>query len=564
MQKRWEITRAREDLIEDLSSSLGLGRAAAMLLSARQIDAGSAKSFLNPLLSSLSDPFELPGVERASARLWKAVGDGEKIVIHGDYDADGLTAATLLYSVLLVAGADVRIFIPDRFEDGYGLSVESASCVLAEGCDVLVTVDCGISSIDAAEFLFEREICLIVTDHHDPASSLPRAFCVIDPKLHPEHGHLLPLAGVGVAFKLSHGFVKYGREKSLGAGDTDLKTVLDLVALGTVADVVPLVGENRILVSAGLKQLALQRRPGIKALCDVAGIDIVNTGKIAFGLAPRINAAGRMENAEPALKLLSCKSIATAFRDAELLEGYNRERQKIEEHIFNEAVCKFPPEKAASRFSVTVAGKSWNPGVIGIVASRLVREYYRPAVVIAIDDEGNASGSCRSIPELNILEALDQCAEHLESYGGHPMAAGLRIRADKIDEFRERFEEASETRLEPESLVPKIKADGEISLCDLDPAFFSILKRIEPFGQGNPKPVFKISGLKINKVSPAGKKHSRGVFSDERGISLPFIAFGFDPASFGGSACNAMVSPQINRFRGFENPQLQVIDYRMV
>jgi single-stranded-DNA-specific exonuclease len=539
-------------------------RAVALLLAARGIAPEAVDGFFDTSLTSLSDPYRIPGIRDAAARIWAGIHRHEPIVIHGDYDTDGITATTLLSWVLRENGAVVSCFLPDRFDDGYGFTPESLQKAVADtGARLLLTVDCGITSVAAAAAAKALGVEVIVTDHHEPLPGmLPDVPLIINPKLHPETADLSLLAGVGVAFKLCHAFLKYGREQGFGGDRPDLRDGLDLVALGTIADIVPLIGENRILVRNGLKILQRQRRPGIRALCEMARLETeIKPSHVAFQLAPRLNAAGRLGNPGIALSLLTADSMGTAHRCARQLDDFNRQRQTAETLIYAEAESQLRAlPNLKERYSLMVAGPGWHLGVIGIVASRLAREYHRPVLVLSISD-GRAIGSGRSIDSLDLIATLSDCDDLTERFGGHPMAAGLAVSEENLATFGLRFEAAVRERLKPHHLIPRLAYDGEASLDEIDAGYFTAISDLEPFGNGNPRPIFRFNRVRPVRLATAAERHSRGFLADHHDHSLPFIAFGrcLDTLPTEGH-WDVLATPQINVFRGESTPQLEIID----
>ncbi|MBR2911647.1 MAG: DHH family phosphoesterase, partial [Lentisphaeria bacterium] len=399
--KTWKLAGIENtDEIKKMQTELGLPRPIAVYFSARGIGVKDVPDFLSPKLGNLSDPYRFPGIREASARLWEAISRREPILIHGDYDTDGITASALLAFVLRQNGATVYSFIPHRFDDGYGFTPESLDKALEAfgNCGVLVTVDCGITSCDAVKVAVERGIDVIITDHHEAGAELPEALAVINPKVYPELEDLQLLSGAGTAFKLSHAFIKYGRENNLGGFQTRLEEVLDYVALGTVADIVPLQGENRIMVKYGIEALRRQLRPGVRALIESSKLHSdLSPSDITFRMAPRINAAGRVGDANVALQLLESEHIVDAYNCASQLESFNRIRQEKEQEIYQEACEQIERNLAwQSPYALLVAGRDWHQGVIGIVASRLARDYTRPTIVLTIQGD-DAYGSGRSV-----------------------------------------------------------------------------------------------------------------------------------------------------------------------
>ena len=564
MEKIWETTAGvNENSVSELMMKNSIPKAVAMYMAARGLTADKVDSYLNVNLSELSDPFRFPGIQAAVERLWKAIQAREIILIHGDYDTDGITSTALLSWVLSKNGADVRSFLPHRFDDGYGFTPDTLLKAVESfdsRCKVLVTVDCGINSVDAVKEAQRQGIDVIITDHHEPGDQVPEALAIINPKIYSEMGDLHLLSGVGVSFKLSHAFVKYGREHNLGGFTTDLQEVLDFVALGTIADIVPLMGENRILVKHGMKILKKQIRPGIRALIEIAKIKTqLKPSDITFKLAPRINAAGRLGNANTALALLNSDNIVDAYRYAEILEDFNLKRQIKEQEIFNEAKQQIDTMLDLTKSkAIVVAGEGWHQGVIGIVASRLARDYNKPAIVLTIQGE-EAHGSGRSVGNLNLVQVLSSCSGLLTRYGGHPMAVGLGMTKEMISKFHEEFEKQVSVHIKEADLVNQVNYDGIVELRDLSEDFFSYLDRLEPFGHCNPPPVFRINRLEIVKIFPLNNGHCRGVFRDRSGECSDFIAFNRTMLALH-STWDIIASPQINDYYGDRKQQLQVID----
>ena len=439
--KNWKLSGIiDENQINAVKEKFHLPRPIAMFFVSRGISEDQIEGFINPRLGNLTDPYRFPGIEKAASRLWQAISDNEMILIHGDYDTDGITASALLALILRQNGAVVNSFIPHRFDDGYGFTPESLNKALdAFGkCGVLVTVDCGITSGEAVAAASAMGIDVIVTDHHEAGEVLPQALAVINAKVYPELEDLQLLSGAGAAFKLCHAFIKYGREHNLGGFQTQLEEVLDYVALGTVADIVPLLGENRIMVKYGIEALRRQLRPGVRALIESSKIrNDLSPSDITFRMAPRINAAGRVGDANVALQLLESNHIVDAYSYASQLESFNRIRQEKEQEIYQEAKEQIERNLAwQSPYALLVAGRNWHQGVIGIVASRLARDYNRPTIVLTIQDS-NAYGSGRSIPSLNLVEVLSHHSGLLERYGGHPMAVGVGLKTENIAPFFE-------------------------------------------------------------------------------------------------------------------------------
>ena len=549
-----------------LRQKFSLPRPVALFFAARGIDEEQIPDFLCPRLANLSDPYRFPRIQDAAARLWSAIANKEPILIHGDYDTDGITASALLALVLRQNGAEVHSFIPHRFDDGYGFTPESLQKALDSfgGCKVLVTVDCGITSCDAVRDAVSRGIDVIITDHHEAGAELPDALAVINPKVYPELEDLQLLSGAGAAFKLSHAFIKYGREHNLGGFQTRLEEVLDYVALGTVADIVPLLGENRIMVKFGIEILRKQLRPGVRALIESSKLrSELTPADITFRMAPRINAAGRVGDANVALQLLESEHIVEAYNCASQLESFNRIRQEKEQEIYQEACEQIERNLAwQSDYTLLVAGRDWHQGVIGIVASRLARDYNRPTIVLTIQGDV-AYGSGRSVPSLNLVEVLSHTSDLLERYGGHPMAVGIGLRAERIADFFEAMDREVRKQITSADLEDFISYDGEVQLDEMTPEFFSYLAKLSPFGHSNVKPIFRFNELQVQRCSTVGGSHTRGTFRSREGM-IDFIAFNRPCSEFHGRTLDVLATPQLNRHQGQEIPQLNVIDIRPV
>ena len=454
------------------------------------VDEDCLGRFLEPRLRELGDPFDLPEMDKAVARVLEAVDQGQEICVYGDYDVDGITSITVMWSILEAYGAKVRAFVPERSSEGYGLSDVAIARCLREGVkpDLMITVDCGTVSHEPIAQLKEQGIDVIVVDHHERGEAgRPACVALVNPKFEEtSYGYL---CAAGVVFKLAHALLKTRALPSF-----DLKTLLDLVAVATISDIVPLVGENRLFVLHGLRRLPQTMNCGLRALMEVAGLKgRISSSDIGFRLGPRINAAGRMDRPDEALRTLLAESPNEAKQLAERLDGYNRERQKTELRILAEAeeeVAKV--HDVESDPVIVVASRSWHPGVVGIVASRLMRKYHRPAFVIAVDDNGVGKGSGRSVEGVSLVEAIRGADEHLIAGGGHHMAAGLSVMEENVAAFRESFAQYVLHSCKPENLEPKLYIDGVLDLGDLGLDFLSQYERLQPFGSGNAVPIFVV------------------------------------------------------------------------
>lgn len=567
-KKVWSCKKTDPELVQEIQHRFNYPRIVAELLVGRGIMPDEVDVFVKAPLSNITDPYRIPGIIPAVARIWEAIANKEPILIHGDYDTDGITATALLSAILQKNGANVHTFLPHRFDDGYGFTPESLKKSI-ESMDVppsvLITVDCGITSCDAVEAAKTYNVLVIITDHHEPSEIIPDAYAVINPKIDPTLTDLHPLSGVGMAFKLCHAFIKYGREKQLGGHATNLQEVLDFVALGTVADIVPLRGENRIMVKHGIRVLKQQIRPGIRALVEMAHLrSYIKPADITFKLAPRLNAAGRLGNAEIALNLLRSENIVDAYKYADQLEKLNLQRQETEENIYSQALARLHATMVPKqRYSIVVAGENWHQGVIGIVASRLARDFNRPAIVLAISGD-EAQGSGRSIGPLNLVKVLSECNHLLNRFGGHPMAVGLGLHRDKIEEFTELFEEVISRELDEADLVHRLEADTEVEIEELhDIQLYRHFDAIAPFGHGNPHPHLMIRAVAVERVFPIlNGRHIRGTFIDSMGCTIDFIAFNRGLDSIPEGLLDIVVTPSLNEHGDNQKPQVQIIDWR--
>ena len=462
------------------------------------------QAFLQPRLKSLSDPFSLPNMKAAVTRILAALDRRERIVLFGDYDVDGVTSLALLAETLRAYGAIPDLFLPLRMEEGYGLSHDSVQrCIQQFHPQLLIALDCGTSSGAEIVDLRKRGVEVIVLDHHEPKSALPECVAVVNPKVDPG-SPLHYLCSVGIVFKLCHALLK------TRPIDFDLKSKLDLVALGTVADIVPLRGENRTLVQRGAIEIARSTRPGLKKLIEVSGVrPPIFTEDIGYRLGPRLNAAGRLSTAEKSLRLLLTRDETEATELAAFLDKQNRERQEVEKRIFAAAEEKIAKEFDPSRdAAIVVFERDWHPGVLGIVASRIAHKYHRPAIVIGLDENGVGKGSGRSIEGLNLVQTLSRCADKIDKYGGHEMAAGLTVQEKNLDLFAKQFHQVTRDLLSEEDLQPRLRLDHEISFAELNFDFLGWHEMLQPFGNGNPQPLFLARGVESVAVPRiVGEKH---------------------------------------------------------
>ncbi len=549
--------------VRNLSEALELPPAIVKILLNRGFDSPEAvEKFLNPQLSDLQDPFLLHGMDIAMERVTKALLANERIVIYGDYDVDGITATSLLYIIFNKLGAQVDYFLPNRLVEGYGLSVDGINEAKKQGVDLIITVDTGVNAIDEVAYANSQGIDVIITDHHEPREILPQAVAIINPKQE-QCQFNEELSGVGVAFKFAQAVYK-----SLGQNETELYEHLDLVALGTAADIVPLVGENRVLTRFGIPQISRTTKPGLKSLTFVSGLmgKDISTGQVVFVLAPRINAIGRLGDAKEAIRLLSTRDEKVAQEVARKLDDDNRKRKRIDEETLNEALAQL--EEIAdleNDKAIVLAGEGWHLGVIGIVASRIVERYHLPTVMISLKD-GLGKGSARSIPGFHLCDALKKCEDFLIQYGGHKYAAGLSIEAKSVEEFRKRFIEVSNSELSDDDIQPKLKIDMEIELSEVTDNFMELLEKFAPFGPQNMRPVFLTRNCEIvGRPTVVGNNHLR--MRVRKGTTvIDVIGFGFgDMLSqiSTGSLIDAVYALEYNTYNNVTRVQMRIKDIKL-
>lgn len=568
MEKEWKICTSHQGKVQELSGELNIHPLITQVLFNRGIkEKGSIHKFLYPSLKDLHSPFHMKDMDKAVDRITKAVLNRERIVIYGDYDADGVTSTTLLLDFLQELGGNVSYYIPNRLEEGHGLNREALDQIAQSGTRLIITVDCGITNIQEIAYATTLGMDTIITDHHETPVDLPPALAILNPK---QPGCTFPfkeLAGVGVVFNLIIALRARLREMGFwkNAPVPNLKNYLDLVALGTVADMVPLVDENRIFVKMGLTFLTKGLRPGIAALKNVSGLEIkeIEASDVGFKLAPRINAGGRIGVANDGVELLISRDRDTAQPFAERLNQNNHQRQRIEEQILSDVLKHIDTDSdLLQRKSLVLASSKWHPGVIGIVASRLVEQYWRPVILISIT-EGVGKGSGRSIKEFNLYQGLKSCRHLLEGFGGHKYAAGMTLLEDNITEFYRFFEAAAKESLQDRELYPKIEIDSMVNLDDLTETFTEHLCSLPPFGIANPEPVFCASGFKVMEAQVVGEKHLKfKVFQD----TIPFEVIGFNMGHYHPSLSSSIqiaFVPQVNMWQGKRSLQLKLKDIKI-
>lgn len=574
MTKIWKLPLHDAAQIAALSRELQVPAVLAQLLLSRGIcEATRARSFLDAPLKGLHDPSLLPGATAAAERLMNAIRGKRRIVVYGDYDVDGVSGSALLIECLKLAGADVRFYVPHRLEEGYGLNASALETLRREyGAELIVTVDCGIASAAEARVARQLGLELIVTDHHEFGPELPEADCIVHPRLPGGSYPFGELSGAGVAFKVAWavGQSLEGARRVAPQFREFLLNAVGLAALGTVADVVPLHDENRVLVRHGL--LSLSQRPSIGirellATSELGDATRLDAEDIAFRLAPRINAAGRLGQAQLAVELLTTRSETRARELARYLTGQNEQRQTLERRIYREAKELAEQQHDLARDRAIVLGKhDWHAGVIGIVAGRLVERYWRPVVLISLGDTVG-QGSGRSIPGFNLHDALHTCRDVLESYGGHAAAAGLRIRPDNLPRFRAAFVEHASSILQSQDLVEHLRIDAEVPLAEVTPRLVKTIENMAPFGAGNRRPLLMAAEVELPQPSRrigGGERHLAFQIRQHR-TTARAVAFGMAERSeelVPGSRYDVAFSPQLNTYQGFTRVDLHVKDFR--
>ncbi len=518
------IREAPIDIVERLRNELSVSPLIATILANRGLNTyDECRRFFNPDPSQLLDPYLFPDMENAVRRITKAINEGEKITIHGDFDVDGISSTALLVRGLRDLGAQCDYYLPNRISEGYGLSCQGVDDIAALGTQLIITVDCGISSREEVQRAAEKGVDVIVTDHHEPHGELPKACAILNPMAcdYPEKH----LAGVGVALKLVQALFQ-----SRKRDDSEWYKYIDLAALGTAADIVKLRGENRVIVKFGFESMAQTSNLGLQKLIEAQGLKgkRLNTREVVFLLAPCINAAGRLGDSSLGARLLLTQDAAEATDLARKLLTANDKRRKLDTHVQDSAIAWVEHNCLPERdYALVAAHESWHIGVVGISASRLVERFHRPSFLFAHDKDGTARGSGRSIPGLHLLEALEECSDLLEKYGGHAAAAGATIMLSKLEAFRERFNDVVREKLKGDPMRPRVHADAEAEIGQLTPKFLNTIKRMEPFGPGNMRPVLLCKGLR-SRYAPriVGKKHLKMTVAGD-GMAMDAIAFNF-------------------------------------
>ena len=559
MNKKWEFYDSDNAKINEISQKFNISELLATVLVNRNIKTDEEiKLFLNPTRNDFHDPYLMPDMKNAVDRIIKAIDEKEKTMIYGDYDVDGITSITVLSKFLNQCGLNVGYYIPNRLNEGYGLNKKAIKTIADEGYKLIITVDCGISSTEEIDYAYSLGMEVIITDHHEPLDILPNALAIIDCKRKDNKYPFNSLAGVGVSFKLIQAI-----GQRLNLPEKEYLKYLDIVCIGTISDIVPLVDENRVIAKLGLMLIKQTKTPGVKALLKATSYKEVNSTTVSFGIAPRINACGRMGHEKDALELFLTENIVEAEQITEKLNEYNKQRQNIEKRIFEEAIAKIEKNEENKKNMIILGSENWHHGVIGIVSSKITELYYKPSILICFEND-NGKGSGRSIPGFDLHEALCLASDYLEKYGGHEMAVGLSLKKKDFKAFKEKLESIAEN-LHTDELTPIIKIDKEITLNDIKIENVKELNLLEPFGESNKTPIFIYRNLKIDSIRALSEgKHLKLTLKDENKI---INAIGFNMGKYSeeyliGDKIDVIGVLEINTFNGIESVQINMKDIR--
>ena len=558
MSKKWQIYDINEEIISEIENKYKINKLLATILANRGITTEeSIRLFLNPTRDDFHDPFLITDMEKAVERIITAINKKEKITIYGDYDVDGITSITVLKSFLRDRGIEVDTYIPNRLDEGYGLNNSAIDKIKNKGCELMITVDCGISAIDEVNYANSLGIEVIVTDHHEAGNEIPKALAVIDNKRKDSTYPFRELAGVGVVFKLIQAL-----SIKLNLKEEEYLKYLDIVCIGTISDIVPLVDENRVITKLGLMLVRQTRNIGLQAVLKSSGYSKIDSNTISFGVAPRLNACGRMGKADEALKLFLSKNVNEVIQLSKELNDFNRERQEKEKEIYENAIAQIEKEHLDEKNTIILRGKNWHHGVIGIVSSKITEKYFKPSILLSFEENEIGKGSGRSIPGFDLHEALMQCLDVIEKFGGHAMAVGITVREEHFDEFREKFENIAISK-HIEEILPIINIDAKINLSDINKEMVESLKELEPFGEGNKMPIFVFKNLKIDSIRALSEgKHLKLTLKDNNTI---VSAIGFNLGHMVeeyriGDKIDVVGVLEINSYNGVENLQINIKD----
>ena len=559
MIKKWEFYNSDEKLVDEICERYNLNKVIGKIIVNRHVvNDEDVRIFITPTRDDFHDPFLFKGMDIAVERIIKAINNKEKILIYGDYDVDGITSTTVLKKYLMDRGISVDTYIPNRLHEGYGLNKNAIDTIKERNIDLIITVDCGISAIEEVDYAVSLGMDVIVTDHHEVGEKLPNALAVIDAKRKDNTYPFRSLAGVGVVFKLIQAL-----SIKLEIKPEEYLKYLDLVCVGTISDIVPLEGENRTIAKLGLMLIKVTRNLGLRELIKSSGYKEIDSNTISFGVAPRINACGRMGHEEKSLKLFLAEDLESATKITKELNEYNTLRQSTEKAIYDEAIQEIDRNHLDEKNSIVLGGKGWHHGVIGIVSSKVTDKYYKPSILLSFEDD-IAKGSGRSVPGFDLYEGLTKCEDLLEKYGGHSMAVGLTLKKENLEKFKERFEQIAKEKNIKE-LVPIIYIDDELKLKDINMDLVKGLSILEPFGEANKVPLFLIRNLKIDSIRALSEgRHLKLTLRDENfvinaiGFELGYLAEEYRI----GDRIDVVGTLEINSFNGFRSIQINMKDIR--
>lgn len=558
MNKKWQIYETDEAKVRELVNAYKINELLATILVNRNIiNKEEIRLFLEPTRKDFYDPFEMVDMRKAVDRIKKAIERKENITIYGDYDVDGITSITVLKSFFQDIGVKTDSYIPNRLEEGYGLNKEAINKIHKNGCNLMITVDCGISGIEEIEYANSLGIETIVTDHHEAGEAIPNAVAVVDNKRKDSKYPFRELAGVGVVFKLIQAL-----SIELNLKEEEYLKYLDIVCIGTISDIVPLVDENRVIAKLGLMLIRQTRNIGLKSIINSSGYTKVDSSSISFGVAPRINACGRMGKAEEALNLFMSKNLNEVQELTKKLNDHNRERQETEKRIFESAIIKIKEEHLDENNVIVVDGENWHHGVIGIVSSKITELYFKPSILLSFEEDGLGKGSGRSIPGFDLHEALTKCQSTIDKFGGHSMAVGISVKREKFKEFKKQLEEIAKNA-NIDEILPVINIDAKINLSNINKEMIESLKNLEPFGEANKMPMFAFKNLKIDSIRALSEgKHLKMTLKDNNTI---ISAIGFNMGNLSeeykiGDKIDVAGILEINSFNGVESLQINIKD----
>ncbi len=557
MNKKWEIYNVDEKLIKEIAKKFNISELVARIIAHKGIEKDEdINEFLKPTRKDFHDPFLMPDMEKAIDRIVKAIKGKEKTIIYGDYDVDGITSITVLKRYLAERDLNVDIYIPNRIDEGYGLNENAVREIASKGYTLMITVDCGITGNNEVELAKKLGIDVIITDHHEPSEKIPEALAVVDAKRKDNKYPFRGLAGVGVAFKTIQAI-----SKKMGLAEETYLKYLDIVCIGTISDIVPLEDENRVISKLGLMLVKQTKNVGLKALLDSIGYKQIDSTTVSFGVAPRINACGRMGHEKVAVDLFLTDDPAEARKLTEVLNKYNQDRQEIEKRIFCEAVDLVTNTDEPC---IVVGKENWHHGVIGIVASKITEMYYKPSILLCYED-GIARGSGRSIKGFDLHEALENCNTYIDQFGGHSMAIGITIKEENISKFKQQFEDYARSQ-KIEEIVPIIQVDQKVELSNISIKDIKDLKLLEPYGEANNVPIFQINNLKIESIRAISEgKHLKMFLKDENNKGIDVIGFNMGYLSEEykiGTRVDVVGNLEINSYKGIENIQINLKDIR--